>query len=101
MDACKGYLKAIKDAGLYQDLVDLVYGADITSELYDFCWQDEMDGFLVDMDYGTMKARTGDPYKWVANKLRLVTVGHDPQFDILQNTKTIRIQILTFVEFMV
>ena len=89
MVAC--YLKAIKDAGLYQDLVDLVYGADLTDGLYDFCWQDEMDGFLIDMDYGTMKGRTGDPCVWIENKLKFIAVGHDPQFDIMNGFAPVRV----------
>jgi hypothetical protein len=34
---------------------------DLLSKLYDY--------FLPDMPYGTAKARTGDPYEWIAGHL--------------------------------
>jgi hypothetical protein len=39
------------------------------TDLPSYLYEDLYDIFWKDMPYGTAKARTGDPYQWIAEKL--------------------------------
>jgi hypothetical protein len=55
-----------------QDIVDSVNnGEDLSDDLYSIMF----DHFCSDMPYGTAKARTGDPYQWICE--RLEEMGED------------------------
>lgn len=54
--------------------------ADLTDELYEKLFPIFMDSG--DMPYGTMKARTGDPYNWISDRLIRM-----PKFELEQLLK--------------
>lgn len=60
---------AIIKAGFEDELADIIENnASISCDLFLFCW--DLPGFIEDMPYGTQKARTGDPYLWMENRIR-------------------------------
>lgn len=51
----------------YPDLFDRILMGEI--DLPQFLYEELYELYYQEMPYGTAKARTGDPYEWILNKL--------------------------------
>ena len=48
-----------------KEIVDILYTGDFSDREYSLLY----DYYQEDMPYGTQKARTGDPYQWIYDRL--------------------------------
>lgn len=77
----KKWVKALQENGYWkpQEIASSLFLLD--QDLFHFCW--ELPKFCKEMPYGVQKARTGDPYLWIEQKLKkLVTMVEGRTFGI-------------------